>query len=165
VGQISVPVAAFRDGELPPVCVKTGGRAQRMVAVQATRTPRWTWWLLPFGPLAFLLVRWLLRRQVTGWVPMSRSAARQLEGVRWLGWVSLLLAVVSAFLGDLVGSPQLARVGLVALATAVAAELAAPLWSVGARLDPSRMYVALTRVDPKFHEAVVRGGFAARSKD
>jgi hypothetical protein len=96
---------------------------------------------------------------------MSRSAPRQLEGVRWLGWVSLLLAVVSAFLGDLVGSPQLARVGLVALATAVAAELAAPLWSVGARLDPSRMYVALTRVDPKFHEAVVRGGFAARSKD
>jgi hypothetical protein len=149
MAEVSIPVAAFQRQELPLVCVKTGRRADWMVAVQAATALAWNWWLLPLGPL-LLLVRWLWRRQVTGWIPMSRAAAAQLESVRRLGCASLLVAVVSVVLGRLAGSPCLARIGVAALATGAAAGLLEPIWSVGARLDRSGNWVLLTRVHPAF---------------
>jgi hypothetical protein len=154
MAQIALPVAAFRDRQLPRVCVKTGGRAESMVAVWAILVPLWTWWLLPLGPLPFLLARWLLRRQVAGWLPMSRSAAARLDRVRRCGWLSLLVAVVSLVSGEVTGWLYLPRLGLGALAAAVIAGLVEPLWSVGARLDRSRDQVLLTRVHPEFCTAV-----------
>lgn len=157
MAEVSIPVAAFQRQELPLVCVKTGREADRMVAVLAFSAPAWTWWLLPLGPVLFL-VRWLSTRQVTGWVPMSRSAAVQLERVRRLGCASLLVVVVSLFLGGLVSSPCLARLGVTALAAAVAAGLLEPIWSVGARLDRSGNRVWLTRVHPAFCAAAAAAG-------
>jgi hypothetical protein len=161
MGQVSVPVAAFRDRQLPLVCVKTGREAERMVAVQAVFIPVWTWWLFLLGPLVLQLARWLLRRQVTGWVPMCRSAAHRLERVRRFGWASLLAGVVPVLLGGLAGWPDLARPGVVALAVGIVAELVSPLWSVGARLDRAGGRVVLTRVHPGFCEAVADGGVSA----
>jgi hypothetical protein len=157
MAEVSIPVAAFRRQELPFVCVKTGRAADRMVAVHASSAPAWTWWLLPLGPVLFL-VRWLGRRQVTGWVPMCRSAAVRLERVRSLGCASLYVVVVSLFLGRVAGSPCLARLGVTALAAGVAAALLEPIWSVGARLDRSSDRVVLTRVHPAFRAAAANAG-------
>lgn len=159
MAEVSIPVAAFRRKELPLVCVKTGRGADRMVAVQASSASAWTLWLLPLGPVLFL-VRWLCRRQVTGWVPMSRSAAAQLERVRRLGCASLavVVVVVSLFVGGLANSPCLARLGVTALAAGVVAGLLEPIWSVGARLDRSGDRVLLTRVHPAFRAAVAAAG-------
>jgi hypothetical protein len=158
MGRVSIPIMAFRERKLPLVCAKTGRRADQMVAVQAVAIPLWTWWVLPFGPPLFLLVRWLMRRQVTGWLPMSRSAAARLRRVRRLGCASLLIGAASVLAEAVAGVPCLARVGLAALATAVAAGLFEPVWSVGARLDRSSDRVLLTRVHPAFCEAVAEDG-------
>ncbi len=158
MGRVSIPIVAFRDRKLPLICAKTGRRADKMVAVQAVAMPLWTWWLLPFGPLLFLLVRWLLRRQVTGWLPMSRSAAARLQQVRRLACASLLVGIASVLLDEVAGVPCTARVGLAGLATAVAAGLLEPVWSVGARLDRSSDRILLTRVHTAFCEAVAKDG-------
>jgi hypothetical protein len=156
MAEVSVPLAAFQRQELPLVCAKTGRAADTMVAVPASSAPGWTWWLLPLGPVLFL-VRWFWRRQVTGWVPMCRSAAAQLERVRRLGCACLYVVVVSLFLGRLTSSPCLARLGVTALAAGVTAALLEPNWSVGARLDRSGDRVLLTRVHPAFRTAAVAG--------
>ncbi len=157
MAKLVIPAATFHHGELPFVCVKTGHRADRIVAVPATRTPRWTWWLLLFGVLPFQLARWLMRRQTMGWVPMCRSAAARLQWIRLLSCASLPLGGLSVILGGLLGSPCLVHLGALALATAVGATLVEPVWSVRARLDPSGNRVLLSRVHPAFLAAVTEG--------
>jgi hypothetical protein len=158
MAEVSVPLMAFQRQQLPLVCVKTGRVADRMVTVHASSAPAWTWWLLPLGPVLLLLARWFWRRQVTGWVPMCRSAAARLERVRWFGCGGLYVAVVSLFLGRLASSPCLARLGVTALAAGVAAALVEPIWLVGARLDRPGNRVVLTRVHPAFRAAAADTG-------
>jgi hypothetical protein len=154
MSQISVPVAAFRERRLPPVCARTGTPADTMVAVRASWTPPWTWWLLAGGVLPFLLARWLTRRQEPGWVPMSAPFASRIERVRQLGGGYLVAGITSLLVGWFAGSPCLVRLGVAAVALAVLAALLEPAWSVGARLDRSGRSVTLTRVHPRFAAAV-----------
>jgi hypothetical protein len=144
--------------------VKTGGPADMMVAVWVSRTPAWTWWLLPVVVL-FQLVRWLTRHRVVGWMPMSGVAGFRLLRLRWLGWTSLRVGALAALLGMLAGSTCLAGLSLAAVIVAVGAALLEPFWSIGARLDGAGERVLLTRVHPSFSSAAELGGASAANRE
>lgn len=152
--RVSVPVATLQAAALPMVCAKTGALADRMVCIQATTTASWTWWLLPGGPLPLQAAQWLVRRQITGWIPMAARPAARLRRIRCVSLLGLALGVLAVLVGMLAGWPGLARLAVAGWAVAIAAAIAEPIWSIGARLDPSTGEVLLTRVHPKFEAAV-----------
>ncbi|MDP9185128.1 MAG: hypothetical protein M3O29_05620, partial [Actinomycetota bacterium] len=65
------------DGHLPPVCAKTGGPADGFATIVFTSTPGWTWILLLFGILPFLIARYFSSVRIVGLVPMSDVALRR----------------------------------------------------------------------------------------
>jgi hypothetical protein len=152
--RVSVPVATFQAAALPMVCAKTGAVADRMVCVQATTTASWTWWLLLGGPLPLQAARWLVRRRITGWIPMAARPAARLRRIRCVSLLGLAVGILAVLVGMLTGWPGLARLAVAGWALAIAAAMAEPISSIGARLDPSTGEVLLTRVHPKFGAAV-----------
>jgi hypothetical protein len=159
-----VTVDRLERGDLPPVCCKTGERTRLIVERKQRVIPPWTWVLLPFGVLPFVVVALLLtRRTVVVALPMSRRAARRLRTADRFGRLCLFFAVLTG-LAAATGRSPLPWLVPVALfvATALAYARAHMLW-VGVDLSyTTARLVHLTRVHPRFAEAVGYGPLAVR---
>ena len=67
----------LESGHLPPLCAKTGEPADGFAKVVSNSTPSWTWILLLFGILPFLIVHYFTTVRIVGLVPMSDVALRR----------------------------------------------------------------------------------------
>ncbi len=153
-------MGAFRDGDLPGICVKTGEPAEFSTPVVATRTPDWPCLLLFFGILPFLIASAFSTERAEGMVPFSGSALRRLRQVRMTRWGTLLAALVLLVLLLLRGEPAVLVVLFFAALAGVPVLYALDYaWSVGARLDLEAGAVLLRGVHPDFKQAVEAGSF------
>lgn len=157
-------VERLERGDLPPVCCKTGERTRRTVERRHRVIPPWTWVLLPFGVVPFLLVALLTtQRTVMVALPMSRRAALRLRLAEVAARLALFLGVITA-LAVVTGSLQVpwpVPVGCIAVA-ALAYAVTQLLW---VRVDLSyttAKLVHLGRVHPRFAEAVGYGPIEVR---
>jgi hypothetical protein len=126
-----VPLAAFTQGDLPPVCAKTGQPGQRWLIVRATTLSSWA--VLPLLLLGIvpLLVALAVAPRVDGMVPLSVGADNLLRGARIARWALLALTgalVVAWWLGMDLPAAQLVVAPLVVAVVLYCVEVA---WSVG----------------------------------
>lgn len=142
ITEATVPLARLMPERVPPLCVKTGLKAQCVVATTATTTPKWAWLLILLGgwPL-FAARRWLFARQVLllptrnyvadrwGWVQKG------LIGCFTVAGVVLVAGAATLNLSGVVGAWLLAVV-----ATGVWLLLVPRYW-VGAELDGTTVHL------------------------
>jgi hypothetical protein len=114
---MATAVAAIEDlrtGSLPRVCAKTGGAADGVAQLEFTSTPSWTWILLLFGILPFLIARSFSRIRVNASLPMSDDALRRGRVFNWT--VRILFAVgVALLIAGSAAGPALAWAGFAVL--------------------------------------------------
>lgn len=106
-------------GKLPQVCAKTGGPAEATAKFRYRSTPPWTWILLLFGILPFLIARWFSGVQVLALIPFSEAALRRGKTFNRVVWGFLLLAVLLIVLGAALGALLGPAVALAGLGTAI----------------------------------------------
>ena len=75
MARVAVTVEDLEAGTLPGVCAKTGEQADGFATIEFTSTPQWTWILLLFGILPFVIARAFSKVRVVGLVPMSDMTA------------------------------------------------------------------------------------------
>jgi hypothetical protein len=116
VARTAATIEDLEAGNLPPVCAKTGEPADGFATMVFTSTPQWTWILLFFGILPFLIVRYFTTVRITGLVPMSDVALGRARAFTWTyrGFFVLsgLVIVIGFFMRD---RPAILLEGLVIL--------------------------------------------------
>jgi hypothetical protein len=149
-----VPLAAFTQGDLPPVCAKTGRPGQRWLVVRATTLSSWAALPLLLLGIVPLLVALAVAPRVDGIVPLSVGADNRLRRAKIARWVLLALTgtlVVAWWLGLVLPDVRLVLLPLIMAVVLYGVEVA---WSVGARLDHALDGVMLSGVHPAFRSAV-----------
>lgn len=102
-------------GTLPPVCAKTGDTADGFATLEFTSTPSWTWILLLFGIIPFLIAQYFSRSRVLARVPMSNRALRRADLYTWFYRGGFLLGAIELVTTLATSSSSLATAGLVTL--------------------------------------------------
>ena len=154
MARVWVPLAAFKQGDLPPVCAKTGRPAQRWLVVRATTLASWAPLPLLLLGIVPLLVALAVAPRVEGIVPLSVAADNRLRRARIARWMLLALTgtlVGGWWLGLALPDVQLVLAPLIMAVVLYGVEVA---WSVGARLDHALDGVMLSGVHPAFRSAV-----------
>lgn len=138
----------LRTGSLPPVCAKTGEAADGVARLEFTTTPSWTWILLLFGILPFLIARGFSRVRVNGLVPMSDSALRRGRIFGRVVFILFLLGAALLIWGSAAG-PAIAWAGIgVLLGSLLVVVVGWPfIWPTG-QIDGD--WVQLGFVHPRF---------------
>jgi hypothetical protein len=154
MARVRVPRARFRAGELPPVCAKTGEPAAGWVVVEAQRLPGWTFLLLLFGIVPFLIALAFAPERVRGLVPLGTRANQRLRTGRTVRWTTVPLGLVLLGVALASGSRVALWPAIVLLVGAVVVYLVEVAWSVGGRVEPDGEHVVLTGVHPAFRSAV-----------
>lgn len=103
MARVVVPTETLERGEFPPVCCKTGEPAERYVRWQFRDTPRWTWVLLPFGVLPFLIASAFTERRFDGVLPTSRWANDRARLARRMCWLFGLASIALIAIGTIQG--------------------------------------------------------------
>lgn len=141
-------------GDLPPVCVKTGGPADGTVEVSFERLPPWTYLLLLAGILPFFVALLVIRDRARGQVPVSRPVVERYRAHRrpiGIGWVLVALGVV---LAAVAGEPWLVLLAGAGVLLLVVAEVRRTQgWITGVPVAGTP-FVELRRVHPTFAAAV-----------
>ena len=83
MARAAVTVEDLENGHLPAVCAKTGRAADGYATIVFTSTPGWTWILLLFGIVPFLIARYFSTQRIAGLVPMSDLALRRGRAFTW----------------------------------------------------------------------------------
>jgi hypothetical protein len=116
---VNARVSDLEAGTLPPVCAKTGVPTDGYTKIRFSSAPPWTWILLLFGILPFLIAQHFATVRVEGIVPMSDVAQRRVTVFNrlFIGFVALgAIVIVIGWALD-----TEATVILVGLATMIAA--------------------------------------------
>lgn len=89
-------VADLERGTLPQVCAKTGVPTHGYTKIRFSSAPTWTWILLLFGILPFLIAQYFATVHVEGIVPMSDVAQRRVTVFNrlFIGLVALGAVVI-----------------------------------------------------------------------
>lgn len=116
---VNARVADLEAGTLPPVCAKTGVPTDGYTKIRFSSAPTWTWILLLFGILPFLIAQYFATVHVEGIVPMSDVAQRRVTVFNRLFIGLVALGVVVIAVGFVLDTE--AAVILVGLAILVAA--------------------------------------------
>lgn len=160
---VSVPREDFARGEFPPVCARTGQPTDATAAIEGSRLPGWTFLLLLFGVLPFLVAWVFARERIAGRVPITPEASARHRRLARASDRALLLAglwlAASAAVGLTLGLPDgagpLVVAGFVALLVIAAGYgLAAALRGVRAQPDASGAAVRISGAHPQFVTAV-----------
>jgi hypothetical protein len=127
----------------------TGAHADRYTRWKFTEVPGWTWILLPFGFIPFVIARFATARDFEGVLPVSARAERR---VRMIAVATVVggIAGIALLVGGLV-APAWGIAGIVTLACAGLLVLAGFASTPNAKRDVGAATVELTRV----HEAFV----------
>jgi hypothetical protein len=154
----AISVDRLERGDLPLVCAKTGAPTRHRVVRRHRVIPGWTWVLLPFGVLPFVLAAMLFtRRTITVSLPITKRARRRQQLAeriaRWSCFAGVLAVLWVAFEPVHAAVPWAVPAALLA-AAAVAYVVARQLW-VGVHLSyTTAQLVHLRRVHPAFATAV-----------
>jgi hypothetical protein len=164
-GAVSVALVgreALWYGDLPPVCVKTGGPADGTVEVTFERLPPWTYLLLLAGIFPFFVALLLIRDQVRGQVPVTRLVVARYRAHRRpiaMGWALVALGVG---LAAVAGEPWLVLLAGAGILLIVVAEVRRTQgWITGVPVAGTP-FVELRRVHPAFAAAMAEQRDRAR---
>ena len=136
---MAVATASVEDveqGNLPRVCAKTGQPADGFKTLQFVSTPGWTWILLLFGILPFLIARYFAARRIYALIPMSDLALRRIRAFTWTYRIFFVAAVLLSATGWLLSDQEddvsvVLLIGLAMLIVTIA------FWSIGVALRVS----------------------------
>lgn len=154
MARISVPRERFRAGDFPEVCVMTGDRADDVVEVRFDSTPDWTWILLIFGVLPFLVASWFATERVEGQLPVAGDVVHRYHARRRQGWLTAGAAGILFLLAAVNRTPVFAWIGLVAIVVAAVLGIRAYFSFVNGRPTRSGEDIELVRVHPRFARAI-----------
>ena len=89
----------FERGDLPRVCVASGGPSNGRVVFRYQNRIGWVWVLLPFGVLPFLLAMFFTAKSTKGPLPVDRDSwerYRRLQRRSSRAWAAYGLVVATA---------------------------------------------------------------------
>lgn len=94
---VNALVSDLEGGRLPAVCAKTGVPTDGYTKIRFSSAPTWTWILLLFGILPFLIAQYFATVHVEGIVPMSDVAQRRVTVFNrlFIGFVALGVVVIA----------------------------------------------------------------------
>lgn len=144
-----ITVLALREGTVPSICVKSGVATDRWVQTTFRLVPGWTWWLILFGVLPFLVARFLAGESLEARLPFDAEVDDRLRRLRLLAGGAGVVGIALLLLG-VADAPALVWGGsLVIVGAAVALAAASAGW-VGVAAGKTRDEVLLTRLHPTF---------------
>jgi hypothetical protein len=162
VAWVAVSRQRFRSGSFPAICAKTGAPADGLVAVTATSNPGWTWILLLFGVIPFLIARAFARVRVRGSVPMSAAALHRVtvafRVTLGLGGAAIVLVAIAVIFQSSVAAVVGVSLLVACLLSAIVQTVAL---SVGASVSTDGEEITLYRCNRDF-VAALRGTRASR---
>lgn len=163
---VAVREADFTDGRLPSVCVKTGARADRVLGVYLRDVPRWTYLLLLFGVVPFVIAWTFTRTASRGVVPIADEPLRRLRTARAAAAALFVLGVALLVAGSRIAAFAVAGVPVL-IAALVAILVWIPLLGIRGAIVVDDMHpgrcIVLSRVHPAFRRAVEEMGRALGS--
>jgi hypothetical protein len=142
--------ALLEPGMAPLICARTGGPADALVEVCYWRVPQWTWILLPFGILPWLIARWCTQEEMTGALPFSQAVIdryRTLSRSMAIVGVSALAALLIAAWARFAALAWLGIAGLLALVVLLAVRESG---TIRGRPEPGLRALRLDGVHPAF---------------
>ena len=125
MARAAATVADFEAGNLPSVCAKTGEPTDGYTKVRYSSAPTWTWILLFFGILPFLIAQYFATVHVEGRLPMSEDAQRRVRMFNRIFIGLVVLGCVVIVIGFAIRSSRgqildhLVLLGLVVLVAAI----------------------------------------------
>ena len=111
----------LESGRLPKLCAKTGAATETTAGVRLTSAPGWTWVLILFGIVPFVIVRWLATKSVRGRVPVSQPVPGRARTTRWMLAGVLALGIALLFVALAGDSRPIMWIGLVIVVVALVA--------------------------------------------
>jgi hypothetical protein len=148
----SATLADFGAGNLPAICVKSGVETRSFTRVRITSAPGWTWILILFGILPFLIVRYLFTKSAAGRVPVSPETGRRVRTIQWV-LLAAVLAGIALIVVGLFGGTLVATAGFVlAVVALVILEGARGTWWISGRATGNEVW--LYGVHPNFARAL-----------
>jgi hypothetical protein len=155
MARVAARVSDLEGGSLPPVCAKTGVPTDGHTTIRFSSAPSWTWILLLFGILPFLIAQFFATVRIEAIVPMSEVAQRRVTVFNRLsiGLIALNLVVIVA--GFVLDTQTAILVGLaMLLAVVVVMLLAVPFVLPSGQV--SGEWVQLSAVHERFAAEVDR---------
>jgi uncharacterized protein YacL len=162
MASVSVFVDDAVQGNLPGVCLRTGGPANRLVkhesGVGGAGASLLLIFLGPVGWIALVILATWRREVLTVWLPYSDAAIAREQLPRQVRTAGLIGAVVSILLAVTMSSVAAIWVVLAVLCgvAALVANIVLYWGAPGIRLDASRRWVTLTNVHADFAASVQR---------
>jgi hypothetical protein len=126
MARVDARVSDLERGTLPPVCTKTGVPTDGYTKIRFSSAPAWTWILLLFGILPFLIAQYFATVRIDAIVPMSEVAQRRVTVFNRLFIGLVILSLVVIAVGFVLDTQTAVLVGLAMLLAAVAMLLALP---------------------------------------
>ena len=145
---------AFERGRFPPVCCKTGQHGDVYSVWEFSHTPSWTYFLIIFGVLPFLVATAFASRRFSGILPMTSHAQDRLTSARRLVWILGIAGFGLVLSGLAWAQPLVAGLGAAVLAAWLITMACVWAWSPNAALDDDGDVVELIRVHSAFVEAI-----------
>lgn len=99
MARITVGYTGLVNGQFPTVCCKTGVQTDSYVTWRFVETPSWTWVLLPFGFLPFVIARFATTKEFQGILPISPAAEGRLRRLGRIAMVSFVGGIAAVIVG------------------------------------------------------------------
>jgi hypothetical protein len=151
---VDITRSALREADLPPVCVVTGRPADGTVPFTAGWLPGWTFVLLLFGVVPFLVAAHFARVRVEGEVPVTSEALARRHRHHRRAAVLVPAGIAAALLAGFAQSGWLAWAAIGMLLGAVGSWVLASQAFIEGRPLPDGVHVRLRHVHPAFAEAL-----------
>lgn len=135
---------------MPSICVKSGVVTDRWVQTTFRLVPGWTWWLILFGVLPFLVARYLAGETLEARLPFASEADDRLRRLRLSAGATGAAGIALLLVGVAADSQALAWAGVLAIVGAAIALVVASAGWVGIAASATRDEVLLTRLHPTF---------------
>jgi hypothetical protein len=154
VGRVWVRREELAAGELPEVCAVSGQPTDLLARTRFETLPDWTWILLLFGVLPFLVALAFATERVPALVPLHQEVFDSRRAHRRRAWLAGVGGAVLLVLGVVADAPWPIWLALAALAVVLLSLLGSSRTFPRARPDRSGLGVWLRGVHPRFVDAV-----------
>lgn len=144
----------LQTGDLPDVCVVTGEDADGLVDFTFRFLPAWTWLLLLFGVFPFLIATMFATQAILGEVPVRAEILERYHRRRRAGLIAASAGIVMLATALIAWQEWLAATGTLALFVGIVASRG----FIGGRPDKAGVWVNVSRVHPKFVQALEARG-------
>ena len=146
--------SSFRLVPLPRVCVKTGTPTADVLTIKGSAAPSWSWFMIIFGFLPWLVASLARSKRYTIRVPMRAAVWRRHRTIRRAAFIAFVAGLVLAIVATVQGRDNSAILlfpSFVAMAVYAGNE-----WfnTIGVQLTRDGGLL-LTRVHPDFQRALL----------